>query len=158
MISSGRELLERFYEAFGRGDGAAMAACYTPDARFSDPVYPELSGAEIGAMWRMLTGRAQDLRIEVRDLDADNSKGQATWMARYLFGAERRPVVNLVRSSFQLSDGLIAAQRDSFEFHAWAAQALGVKGRLLGWTPMVRNAVRADAAQRLQRYLTAQTS
>jgi ketosteroid isomerase-like protein len=38
------ELIERFYAAFGRKDGDAMAACYAPDARFSDPVFGELRG------------------------------------------------------------------------------------------------------------------
>jgi ketosteroid isomerase-like protein len=29
-----RELVERFYGAFGRKDGETMAACYAPDAHF----------------------------------------------------------------------------------------------------------------------------
>ena len=31
------DLIERFYAAFAARDGGAMAACYAPDARFSDP-------------------------------------------------------------------------------------------------------------------------
>ncbi len=49
-------MIERFYDAFGRRDGAAMEACYAPDVHFSDPVFVDLRGAEAGAMWRMLTG------------------------------------------------------------------------------------------------------
>ena len=48
------ELIERFYAAFDRKDGDAMAACYAPGARFSDPVFGELRGEQPGAMWRML--------------------------------------------------------------------------------------------------------
>jgi len=33
------ELIQRFYAAFDRRDGDAMAACYAPGARFSDPVF-----------------------------------------------------------------------------------------------------------------------
>ncbi len=154
-MSAARETLERFYAAFGRADGDAMAACYTPTARFSDPVYPELTGPEVGAMWRMLTGRAQELTIEVRALQADGHKGHATWMARYLFGPDRRPVANLVTSTFEFSDGLIDAERDVFDFHGWSAMALGPKGRLLGWTPYVRRAVRAQAAEGLRAYMAA---
>ncbi len=154
-MSATRDTLERFYAAFGRADGDAMAACYTPNARFSDPVYPELTGPEVGAMWRMLTGRAQELTIEVRALQADSEKGHATWMARYLFGPDRRPVANLVTSTFEFSDGLIEAERDVFDFHGWSAMALGPKGRLLGWTPYVRRAVRAQAAEGLRAYMAA---
>ena len=155
-MASGRETVERFYEAFGRADGQTMAACYAPDASFADPVYPGLRGEEIGAMWRMLTGRAQDLTVQVQDLAADNHQATATWMARYLFGPDHRPVANLVHSTFTLSDGLITEQRDRFDFHGWSAMALGAKGRLLGWTPFVRNAVRAQAAQGLREFMAGQ--
>ncbi len=157
-MSAGRETLERFYAAFDRADGDAMAACYAPSARFSDPVYPELTGPEIGAMWRMLTGRARELSVEVRALKSDDHSGSATWMARYLFGPDRRPVANLVTSTFELSDGLIEAQRDVFDFHGWSAMALGPKGRLLGWTPFVRKAVRTEAAEGLRTYMAANPS
>ena len=51
-----------------------MAACYTPDARFSDPAFGELRGDEPGQMWRMLTSQARDLRVELveRSADADD--------------------------------------------------------------------------------------
>ena len=66
MIEYGRpmqELIERFYAAFDRHDGDAMAACYTPDVRFSDPAFGELRGPQAGAMLRMLTSRSTDLRV-----------------------------------------------------------------------------------------------
>ena len=47
-------LINRFYEAFARQDGETMAACYAPDAHFHDPVFQDLHGDEVGAMWRML--------------------------------------------------------------------------------------------------------
>ena len=85
------ELLDRFYAAFARGDGAAMAACYAPDATFSDPVFTDLSGTEPGAMWRMLTERSDDLSVEVVDRAAAGGTGSATWVARYTFGQPGRP-------------------------------------------------------------------
>ena len=59
------ELIERFYAAFDRRDGDAMAACYAPDARFSDPVFGRLDAQQTGAMWEMLTSRAEDLTVEL---------------------------------------------------------------------------------------------
>ncbi len=35
-------LIARFYDALGRRDAAAMAACYAPDATFTDPVFGTL--------------------------------------------------------------------------------------------------------------------
>ena len=71
MAHANEELIDRFYTAFGARDGAAMSALYAPNARFSDPVFTDLSGEEPGAMWRMLTGRATDLRIELAERSAD---------------------------------------------------------------------------------------
>jgi hypothetical protein len=147
------EVLVRLYGAFAACDGAGMAACYDPAARFSDPVYPELRGPEVGAMWRMLTGRARDLSIEVESITGDDSHGAAAWVARYSFGPDARPVTNRVRSTFDLAHGLILSQRDTFDLHTWSAMALGPKGRLLGWTPIVRNAVRRQADAGLREFM-----
>lgn len=147
--TSGLDVLRRLFTAFAAGDGEAMAACYAPDARFSDPVYPWLRGSEVGDMWRMLTGRAKGLDVVVEALAADERSGSATWTASYEFGEDRRQVSNRVHSSFVLADGLVAEQRDDFDFHAWSAMALGPSGRLLGWTPWLRDRVRRTAAGQL---------
>src|SRR5688500_8988380 len=147
-----RELIERFYRAFDAGDGATMAACYAPDARFSDPVFPDLRGPRAGHMWQMLTASPGELRIELLEHAADGGTGSAHWRAHYTFGVSGRPVVNDVRASFRFRDGLIAEHRDQFGFHAWARQALGPPGLALGWTPLMRAAVRRKAAARLERW------
>ena len=153
MAATGtEELIERFYAAFDRRDGEAMAACYAPDARFSDPVFPDLRGAQPGAMWRMLTAQARELRVELLERAADEARGTAHWRAHYVFTQTGRPVVNDVRASFRFADGLIAEHTDAFGFHRWARQALGTPGLLLGWTPVLRAAVRRRAAAGLERY------
>lgn len=149
------DLLDRFYAAFARRDGAAMAACYAPDATFSDPVFTDLSGREPGAMWQMLTKRSDDLAVEVVDRAAAGGRGSATWVARYTFGQPGRPVVNRVRSTFRFADGLIADQRDEFGLYRWTRQALGPVGVLLGWTPAVQRRVRRTARASLDRHLAA---
>ncbi|MEK6229581.1 MAG: nuclear transport factor 2 family protein [Actinomycetota bacterium] len=143
-------LIERFYRAFDESDGDKMAACYAPNVRFSDPVFPDLRGSRAGAMWRMLTGGPGDLRIELLEHEADETQGSAHWRAHYTFTETGRPVVNDIHASFRFEDGLIVEHRDEFSFHRWARQALGPVGLLLGWTPIVRAAVRRKAAARLE--------
>src|SRR6266446_5767124 len=120
MAHPNEDLIDRFYAAFAQRDGATMAACYKSDARFSDPVFPGLEGAEPGAMWRMLTERATDLKIELLERAADDDRGSAHWLARYTFTQTGRPVENDVHASFRFSDGLIAEHNDSFDFHRWS--------------------------------------
>ena len=149
MSSQDAQTIERFYRAFAERDGDAMAACYTPDVRFSDPAFGELHGEQAGAMWRMLTSQAKDLRIELVE-DDDSS---AHWKAWYTFSQTGRPVVNDVRARFVMRDGLIAEHDDEFSFHRWSRQALGPPGLLLGWTPIIKGAVRKKARASLDAYM-----
>jgi ketosteroid isomerase-like protein len=121
--------------------------------RFSDPVFPDLRGAEAGAMWRMLTGQATDLRIELLEHSAEGDRGSARWRAHYTFTRTGRPVVNDVRASLRFADGLIAEHRDEFDFYRWARQALGPMGVALGWTPLVRSGVRRQARASLDEFM-----
>ena len=143
------DLIQRFYAAFDEHDGDTMAACYAPDAHFWDPVFGDLSGVEAGAMWRMLTGRSADLRIELPEHEANGETGSAHWIARYTFTQTGRKVVNDVHATFRFKDGLIADHRDEFDYKRWARQALGVAGRL----PPVRNVVRKRAREGLDEFM-----
>ena len=153
MTSSTTDLILGLYAALARRDGAAMAACYTPDATFSDPVFVGLKGAEVGGMWRMLCERATDLRVEASDIRADATTGTAHVEAWYPFSATGRQVHNVISASFHFSDGKISAHRDHFDLWRWTRQALGAKGLLLGWSPLVQNVVRRQARASLERWM-----
>jgi ketosteroid isomerase-like protein len=129
-----------------------MAACYTSDATFSDPVFQNLQGDEPGAMWKMLTGRAADLRVELHEHEADGERGTARWIAHYTFSQTGRHVTNDVRATFRFRDGLIAEHVDDFDLWKWTRQALGASGTLLGWSPIVRGPVRKRARAGLDEY------
>jgi ketosteroid isomerase-like protein len=153
MAHPNDELIERFYAAFARHDGAEMAACYAPGARFSDPVFTGLHDGEPGAMWQMLTGRAKDLEAKLAEHEATDERGSAHWLADYTFGTGRR-VHNDVRAEFRFEHGLIVSHEDSFSFYAWARQALGPPGIALGWTPMIRAKVQRQARAQLAEFRT----
>lgn len=138
-------LIERFYRAFAARDAEGMAACYAPDVVFSDPAFGELHGSEVGDMWRMLCGRAQDLVVRCSDVSADAVRGAARWEADYLFSQTGRMVNNRVAAAFVFRDGLIVEHRDRFGMWRWSRQALGLPGLLLGWSPMLRNKVQRQA-------------
>lgn len=156
MANDHKALLERFYEAFSKRDGAAMGACYADDARFSDPVFPGLDAREVRGMWRMLCEQGKDLRVEPSGIGADDSSGRAHWEAFYTFSVTGKKVHNIIDASFKLRDGLIIEHIDSFDFWRWSRMALGVPGVLLGWSPIIRNKVRRTARGRLDAYLKKQ--
>jgi ketosteroid isomerase-like protein len=152
-----RALIERFYEEFGQCNGAAMTACYAKDAHFCDPAFGDLEGEEIGAMWRMLTGRAKDLKIELREHEADEESGSAHWIARYTFSTGR-PVVNDIQARLRFADGLIVDHVDEFDFRRWARQALGPSGNLVALLPPLRAKARAKALDQLTAFRREETA
>ena len=149
-------LIDEFYAALAARDAARMVACYGPGARFSDPVFPALQGAEVGAMWSMLCARGKDLRVTASRVQADESRGSAHWDARYTFSATGRGVQNSIEARFLFRDGLIIEQTDGFDLARWAGMALGLKGRLLGRTGFMQAAIRKQAAAGLRAWMEKQ--
>lgn len=155
MPHPNEDLVRRLYDALGRKDGDAMAACYTADAWFSDPIFPSLKGPDVGAMWRMLCAGATDLRVEVSHVVADGFRGSAHWEAWYTFSRTGRKVHNVGEARFVFRDGLIERHEDAFDFPRWAGQALGWVGKIFGGMHQVRDKVRRDARRRLERFQSA---
>ena len=150
MSDAHNALITQFYSAFQRLDAEAMAACYTDDVLFSDPAFGELRGRDAGDMWRMLTTRAKDFSLVFDQVRSDDTGGSAHWVATYLFSATGNTVVNDIQARFVFRDGKICEHHDHFDLWRWARQALGAKGLLLGWTPLVKTAVRAQANKGLK--------
>jgi ketosteroid isomerase-like protein len=141
------------YTAMASRDALAMASCYASDARFSDPVFTDLKGPEIGAMWAMLCSRATSLQVKLVDSEAGDRDGRATWEAVYPFSKTGRMVHNRITANFVFRDGKIVEHRDDFPLWRWTRMALGAKGFLLGWLPPVQNAIRREAAKSLAQYM-----
>lgn len=151
-MHSNAQLIESFYTALQRRDGAAMGACYAPSARFRDPVFA-LEGWRVRAMWRMLCERGKDLRVEFHAVTAGDTSGSACWEANYTFSATGRPVHNIITAGFIFAAGRIVDHEDRFDFHRWAGQALGLSGRLLGWVPPFQQLVRRRSAATLEAFI-----
>jgi ketosteroid isomerase-like protein len=148
-VADNAEVIRDLYDALDRHDGEAMAQLYDPNGRFHDPAFGELTGAEAGDMWRMLTGRSEDLKVELAEHEANGDAGTAHWIATYTFRGGRH-VVNDIHAKFRFRDGKIAEHDDSFSFWRWARQALGPAGLVLGLPPMsalVQRRAREDLAK-----------
>jgi ketosteroid isomerase-like protein len=154
-----RQTIERFYSAFAQLDANAMEDCYAPDVQFEDEVFTLQGRHEVAGMWRMLCDAVRDKgqadwKPTWRDARAEGSQGSAHWDAHYRFTATGRLVDNSIDAAFTFApDGRIVQHRDRFSFWRWSRQALGAPGLVLGWTPMLRGAVRKKAQANLRKYL-----
>tara|TARA_R110001592_G_scaffold359369_2_gene665908 strand:+ start:16104 stop:16571 length:468 start_codon:yes stop_codon:yes gene_type:complete len=149
-MSDDIELVNQFYTAFQNKDAATMASFYHPEASFEDEVFT-LQGEDIGHMWTMLCARGKDMTMTFKDV-ISTSKNQVSchWEPIYTFSGTGRKVHNRIDTRIELKDGKIWKQRDVFSFWSWASQALGLPGKLLGWTPLLKNKVRKTANKSLE--------
>lgn len=152
-MNANETLITKFYTAFQQRDAATMASCYHPNIVFNDPAFVNLRGPEAGAMWKMLCERGKDLVLTFNQVQADDTTGQAHWEATYTFSKTGRNVHNIIEARFKFQDGLIIEHRDSFNFRRWSAQALGLTGLLLGWTPFLQKKVQQEGRHALEKYM-----
>ena len=145
------QLIETLYRSLAARNAAGMAACYHPQAHFTDPVF-DLRGRDVSAMWQMLCERGEDLEIEYGEVGADDRGGKAHWEAWYTFSATGRKVHNSIDARFEFTDGKILRHVDSFDFWRWSRQALGPPGLLLGWSGLLRSKVARTAGGSLRRF------
>lgn len=152
-MHSNERLIEKFYQAFQKRDYKGMNECYHPNIEFSDAVFKDLKGDRAKAMWEMLCSRAADLDIVFTNIKANDKTGSAHWDATYTFSKTGNKVLNSIDAQFEFRDGKIIKHTDTFDLWKWASQALGIKGQLLGWLPMVQNAIRKEASSNLDHFL-----
>lgn len=157
MTVTNEQTIAKLYESFARRDATSMAECYAPEAHFTDPVFGDLVGDEIGSMWAMLTGRAEDLMIRFSDVSVTADAGSCRWEAVYMYTPTSRRVHNRIGASFEFEDGLIKRHVDSFNLWKWSRMALGTMGTLLGWAPFFRRKLRETARRGLDRYMETQS-
>lgn len=152
-----QQLIHKFYTAFANHDAETMITCYHPEAIFNDEAFVNLKGKEPGLMWKMLIERGGgNTKITFSNVQASNEKGSADWGAEYTFSVTGRKVINHIHAEFEFKDGLIYRHTDSFNLHKWAAQAFGLKGRLLGGFGFFRKKVQQTARLGLDKYIQKQ--
>jgi ketosteroid isomerase-like protein len=144
-----KALIDSFYQAFARRDAEGMVASYADDVRFSDPVFTDLRGERAKNMWRMLCELGKDLEITHSDVKVDGDRGSARWEAHYTFSATKKRVHNVVDASFVLANGKIVEHVDTFDLWRWSGMALGLPGKLLGWSPLLKGTIRKNAGKSL---------
>jgi ketosteroid isomerase-like protein len=151
-----QKLIQDFYTAFQNRDYASMQQAYHPQAKFRDPVFPDLDAVQVKAMWQMLLTSAKDLKVSFSEDVADDQKGSVRWDAWYTFSKTGRKVHNIIHASFVFQNGKILSHHDDFSFWRWSRQALGVPGLLLGWTGALQNKVSETAKNSLDKFIANQ--
>ncbi|HZI54694.1 MAG TPA: nuclear transport factor 2 family protein, partial [Chitinophagaceae bacterium] len=153
-MSGNKQIIEKFYTAFQQLDYKTMQNCYSDDIIFSDPVFLLLKGNEAKAMWEMLCKNARDFSLSFSDIELiDHEYATCSWTASYTFTRTGRKVVNNIKAFMRLKDGKIIEHSDGFRLSTWAAQALGWKGVLFGWTGFMKRGIQKNARRNLAYFI-----
>ena len=148
-------VMERFYTAFTALDAKTMCDCYHEDAEFYDHAFGQLNVDEVKAMWKMLVSSQKGKAFEVNfyDIKEDQQVGSASWEAHYTFSKTGRRVHNIIQAEMHFSEGKIIKHVDHFDLHRWAGQALGLSGKVLGWTPFFKRKLQQQTRSALESYM-----
>ncbi len=153
-MQSNVQVITQFYTAFQKLDHQTMNSCYSDDIVFNDPAFGLLRGEEAKAMWEMLCKNAKDFSLTFSDIqELDEEYATCNWVATYTFSKTGRKVVNKIKAFMKLKDGKIIEHSDGFKLSTWAAQALGFKGVLLGWTGFMKRKIQKNARKNLIRFI-----
>lgn len=149
-----KALIEKFYTAFQQLDYTTMQNCYAADVVFNDPVFGILQDGEAQAMWEMLCKRANNFSLSFGNIELlDEEYATCHWTATYLFGPQKRKVVNAIKAHFRIQNGKITEHTDQFNLYQWSKQALGLTGILFGWTSFLQNKIRKQARAGLLKFM-----
>lgn len=146
-------LIQRFYQAFQAKDKKTMLECYHDEAEFRDPVFGIVRGVAVKAMWLMLIEKGSDIRVEFKNIIANETEGKCDWTAIYTYSKTDRIITNRIKASFKFKDGKIFFHRDSFSLWRWSGMALGFPGYILGFTPFIQNQIKTEAQNGLRLYI-----
>lgn len=152
-MSVNTETIQRFYSAFQQKDHQAMNACYAHEVVFSDPAFGLLYDDEVRNMWEMLCSNARDLTIQFSAIEElDEEYATCKWVANYTFSKTGRKVENHIKAFMRFKDGKIIEHSDAFKLSKWAAQALGWKGIVFGWSGFMQRRIQKNARISLIRF------
>ena len=149
-MNNNKQVIEKFYSAFQHLDYKSMQSCYGDDIVFSDPVFLVLRGDDVRSMWEMLCKNAKDFSLTFSDIELiDEEYATCSWTANYIFSKTGNRVINHIKAFMRLKDGKIIEHSDGFRLSTWAAQALGWKGVLFGWTGFMKRCIQKNARSNL---------
>lgn len=153
-MNENEKLIQNLYQSFDNRNAEEMGSAYAENAKFSDPVFPDLTGREIFGMWSMLLENLDpEGKITCESLSATDTEGSARWTAIYKFSKTGRTIHNRINATFRFENGKIVYHKDEFSLYRWARMAFGFKGLLLGWTSGFKKKVREETAKTLKMYM-----
>jgi len=61
-------------------------------------------------------------------------------------------VHNKIKATFEFENGKIIRHTDSFDLWKWSGMALGMSGKLFGWSSIIKNKIKDTAQFKLEKY------
>ncbi len=153
MISN-KELVYRFYEAFGKGAYQQMMDCYDEDIIYNDPLVGMIERGKARAYWKMICTNAQDISLsssEFEELDAEYIT--CKYQVRYFFPPTGKQVQYSAKAFMRIRDEKIIEHSDGYRLSSFIGNAYGITGKLFGWTGYMKKKIQYRYHQLLEEYV-----
>ena len=137
-------VLDQFFSAVALGEAAMAGRFYADDARIDLPPIGlrDLPARDARRLWQVLLSDARDLHVQYAVMRADDHGGEVAWIARYTWPPTGRLVTQRLRGQYEFRAGRIVWQSEGFSLWDCARMALGSRGLLGGWNPLLRARLR----------------
>lgn len=161
MLNQNQEIVNNFLNHYKNHDFKGMESCLGENCKFSDFAFDNLEGYKVVKMWHWFCVRypPREEPIDVPDYkitECHDDWVTAEYEVSYHYGEKQRPVNYVIKSRFQIQDGKIVQQQDSFgnvsQFE-FAKMALGYPLCLLAFTPLLQTIVRKKANDKLNQFI-----
>lgn len=89
-------------------------------------------------MWHWFCARPEPVEVpRFGNIPACGNTVTAQYRVIYLFGSPKSQVNYVIRTNFELKNGLIVEQHDDGDINVWSRQALGPLASALSWIPIL---------------------
>lgn len=144
------QTIQKLYEALSNKNHVAMSALYHPQASFTDGIF-NVKGKKIEGMWHFMGTIAQDFSLKVNSIEEKGDHFEVKWESFYKLGENN--IHNVLQTKIKFQNNQIIDQQDSFSFYRIASQTGGLKGRLLGWLPAAKEAIKGKMVAAFDKFL-----
>ena len=149
------EVVREFFLAYQQHAYPRMRALLSPsrDVHFEDFAF-DICEEQVFAMWQWFCTRPEPVKVPwFGNIRASGNAVTAEYLVDYAYGEGNGRVNYVIKSRFELKDGLIVDHRDDGDIRVWSLQALGQLASLFSWTPIFKWFIRWQAAKKLKAFM-----
>lgn len=156
MMDKNKPIVEEFFNAFSVGQVDKMLKLLDENIIYNDPIFGVLNGEEVRDMWMFKCNYLKDFSLTINAIDElDEEYATCNWTAKFFRNQTGHYLTMNIKSYLKIDNGKITEQSDAYKLSDWLAKVYGLKGRLFGWTGVMKKNEQIKYRGLLEKYVKA---